>query len=141
MSRFQRLGQLVRANRGRIAIGLLLLVWIYFLGSFGQQAWRANKLQDEVAGQRQSIEQLEQENAELRQELQRMTSTEAYHDYVRGVARRDLGLALPDETVMLLRWQGERPPMKEPTPTPPDDGNEPNWQQWLDLFTGASSDR
>ncbi len=129
-----QISRTLTAHRSRIAIGLLLLIWIYFLGAFGQQAWRAKELNDELASQHAGIEQLEAENSELRDRLQTLRTPGAYEDYVRGIARRDLGMAEQGETVILMRWQGDKPAMKESIAPPDDAVPEANWQRWIDLF-------
>lgn len=123
-------------HRGRIAILMLVLVWGYFVIAFGEQAWRARQLQADVDAQRQEITELARENAQLQSQADRYAS-DAYSDYVQAIARRDLNLANPGETVLLVRWE----------PAPPSDGDavvaepvdvddRPNWQRWLDAFAG-----
>lgn len=122
-------------NRGRIAILMVMLVWLYFLVAFGEQAWRANQLQAEVDAQRTAIQDMQRENAELREEVNRLDSPQ-YREYVESVARRDLNLANPGETVLLVRWEGTSRSAAEPAPTPqPASSEKPNWRQWLDLFS------
>lgn len=128
-------GALTR-HRGRIAILMLVLVWGYFLVAFGEQAWRARELQADVDGQRAAIAELSQENAVLQSQADRYAS-DAYLDYVQSVARRDLNLANPGETVLLVRWEGG--PMQADAPSDAGDpvqDERPNWQRWLDLFAG-----
>lgn len=123
-------------HRGRIAILMLVLVWGYFLVAFGEQAWRARELQANVDAQRTAITELSRENAELQIQADRYAS-DAYTDYAQGIARRDLGLAYPGETVLLVQWEGNAAPA-----TPPDDSlqaqvdERPNWRRWIDLFSG-----
>ncbi len=123
-------------HRGRIAILMLVLVWGYFLVAFGEQAWRARQLQADVDEQRSAIASLARENALLQTQADRYAS-DAYLDYVEGIARRDLNLANPGETVLLVRWDGAQT-QADGAPVPgevvPDE--RPNWQRWLDLFTG-----
>ena len=100
------LASAIGRNRGRIAIALVLAVWLYFVIAFAEQAWRANELQAEVDAQRTAIAEMDRENAELETELDRMSSA-AYYEYVQEIARRELGLANPGETVYLVRWNPE----------------------------------
>lgn len=123
-------------HRGRIAILMLVLVWGYFLVAFGNQAWSARELQADVDAQEAIIADLSQENAHLQEQADRYAS-DAYLDYVQSVARRDMNLANPGETVLLVRWEGEQnqadtlSATEEATPD-----TRSNWQRWLDLFTG-----
>lgn len=123
-------------HRGRIAILMLVLVWGYFLVAFGEQAWRARQLQADVDGQHAAIAELARENAALQTQADRYAS-DAYLDYVEGVARRDLNLANPGETVLLVRWQGDQAEAEAlDIPGAPVADERPNWQRWLDLFSG-----
>lgn len=123
-------------HRGRIAILMLVLVWGYFLVAFGEQAWRARELQADVDAQRAAIAGLARENAELQTQADRYAS-DAYLDYVQGVARRDLNLANPGETVLLVQWDGEPSRAVDVSVTgAPVGDNRPNWRRWLDLFSG-----
>ena len=129
-------GNVLRRHRGRIAILMLVLVWGYFLVAFGEQAWRARQLQAEVESQRESIASLTRENVELQEQADRYAS-DAYDDYVQAVARRDLNLANPDETVLLVRWQQGQAASPEPeVSTSIETDDRPNWQRWLDAFSG-----
>ena len=134
---FESLGTTLYQHRGRIAILMVVLVWGYFLIAFGEQAWRARQLQAEVDAQRDSIATLSRQNANLQDQADRYAS-DAYVDYVEAVARRDLNLANPGETVLLVRWDGQpgvSDTIQEQPVPPPDD--RPNWQRWLDAFSGS----
>jgi cell division protein FtsB len=122
-------------HRGRIAILMLVLVWGYFLIAFGEQAWRARQLQSDVDAQRASIATLSRENADLQAQAD-LYASEGYYDYVQAIARRDLNLANPGETVLLVRWQGEVEPAGATLDQPVLDDERKNWQRWLDAFTG-----
>lgn len=126
---------ILQRNRGRIAILMLVLVWGYFLIAFGEQAWRARQLQADVDAQRASIANLAEQNVRLQAQADRYAS-DAYYSYVQAVARRDLNLANPGETVLLVRWEQDGTqsvPQESPSPTEDD---RPNWQRWLDAFSG-----
>ncbi len=122
----------VSRNRGRLAMAVLLVACIYFLMIFGAQAWRANRLEAELSQQRASIAGIRRENAELATQAEILNSP-AYAGYVERVARRDLGLARPGETVLLV--PREQPSASAPAPTPalePD--TRQNWERWIDAF-------
>ena len=123
-------------NRGRIAILMLVLVWGYFLIAFGEQAWRARQLQEDVDGQRESIAVLARENAQLQTQAD-LYASDAYVDYVQAIARRDLNLANPGETVLLVRWQDHGLPQATEEAVPEEVDERPNWQRWLDAFSGS----
>ncbi len=96
--------QVVSRNQGRLAILVLLFVCCYFIVIFGEQAWRANHLAAEIAQQRASIADIRRENAQLATRAEQMNSP-AYNDYVEQIARRDLWLARPGETVVIVPRQ------------------------------------
>lgn len=135
MTRLELAVATVLRHRGRIAILMLVLVWSYFLVAFGEQAWRARELQAELDRERASIAALARENDQLQAQVDRYAS-DGYLDYVQAIARRDLDLANPGETVLLVRWQDQGiVPTDEEAPVEPDD--RPNWQRWLDAFSGT----
>lgn len=127
----------VERHRGRMAVLLVMAGWLYFTVAFGNQAWRANQLQAQVDGQRAAIAAITNERGEL--ESQRAALSGAGYDaYAQRVARRDLNLANPGETLILVHW--EQPPMTtalvQPSAVAPPPTDEPNWHSWLDLFFG-----
>src|SRR5690349_971134 len=102
--------------RGRIAILFVLCVAVYFLISFGEQAWRAQQLQGQVQAQHAAIAQLDRDNAALRAEQDGLAG-DSWIAYVEARARRDLNLANPGETVVMVRW-GAATDTANPTPEP-----------------------
>lgn len=135
MTRLEPAAATFLRHRGRIAILMLVLVWSYFLVAFGDQAWRARELQAELDQERASIAALARENDQLQAQVDRYAS-DSYLDYVQAIARRDLDLANPGETVLLVRWQDQAiVPQAEEVPVEADD--RPNWQRWLDAFSGT----
>lgn len=126
---------LFERHRGRIAILFVLCVAVYFLLAFGEQAWRAQQLQARVDEQRAAVSALDEENVALRDELATY-ETAAYDSYLQARARRDLNLANPGETVLMIRWQGESAAPASATATAASDDERPNWRRWLDIFAG-----
>lgn len=120
--------------RGRLMIAFVLIVGMYFVLAFGEQAWRARELETSVAERQAEITELENKRDSLEQQIDEY-NTRKYDTYVAQIARRDLSLAYPGETVMLVRWT--EPPSEpaanapDPEPTEPD----PTWQRWLDFLT------
>jgi cell division protein FtsB len=131
---YSRISDWLGPLRGRIMIGFVLIVGMYFVLSFGEQAWRAQELESDVAERKAEISELEQKRESLEQQIITYNSDQ-YDTYVAQIARRDLNLAYPGETVMLVRWneppQGSADYESDPEPDEPS----PNWQKWLDIFT------
>ena len=120
-------------NRNWLAMLFVLCVVIYFMLAFADQAWRARELQAEAAQQRAAIAAIESDNDILRDQVA-IYSSDSYTDYVESRARRDLNLAHPDETVLMVRW-GARVESTEATPaevTAPEP--QPNWERWVETF-------
>lgn len=123
------------AYRGRLTILFVLCVAVYFLIAFGEQTWRAQQLQEQVREQQASIAQLDRDNAALHDEQAGLLGG-AWVAYVQSRARRDLNLANPGETVVMVRW-GAGQDVPSPTATPAAAADEtPNWRKWLDIFSG-----
>jgi cell division protein FtsB len=120
--------------RGRIMIAFVLIVGMYFVLSFGEQAWRARELEDEVAQRQAAITELETKRENIEAQIAEFNS-DKYEPYVAQIARRDLNLAYPGETVMLVRW-GEAPAETQPEESEPEpDEPAPNWKRWVDFVT------
>ena len=117
-------------NQRRVAILVLLLVCVYFIVIFGEQAARANRLEAEIDQQRASIAAIRQENARLAVRAEQMNSP-AYNAYVEQVARRDLGLARPGETVVIVPRQAAVSRATAEPPSEPEVRRQ-NWQLWID---------
>ena len=122
----------IEQYRGRIAILFVLIVAIWFLLAFAEQAWRARELQAEVEQQRAAIAAIDADNRAHQQQLD-TNGTDAWLDYVQARARRDLNLANPGETVLMVRW-GPRPAGNEQQAPPVEASDPPNWRRWLDVF-------
>ncbi len=126
---------LFNQQRNRIAILLVLFIGVYFMVAFAEQAWRARQLQAEEASLGGAIAKIESDNRALRAELDSY-SAGAYTAYVEARARRDLNLANPGETVLLVHWQNPPPPSAAQPAAPKKPADEPNWRRWLDIFAG-----
>lgn len=131
----ERLSRLAQQNRSLIAILFVLAVVIYFMVAFADQAWRARQLQAEAAQQHAAIASIQRENDALRRQIEAYSS-DAYIDYVQSRARRDLNLANPGETLLLIRWatRVEAPAAAFEAQQEPQ--GQPNWRQWVDAFSG-----
>ena len=127
---------LFRAFRGRLIIVAALLVGLYFVVGFGGQAWKARQLHAQVAQQQAIVAKLQGQQVALQQKVQEDASPKYLAD-IEVEARRDLSLAHPGETVLLVHWDGAQPAapaVATPTPAPPTTASRPNWRKWLDLF-------
>ncbi|MEZ4523953.1 MAG: septum formation initiator family protein [Thermomicrobiales bacterium] len=131
-SALQPVQSFLSRNQRRLALAVLLLVCIYFLVIFGEQAWRANRLEAELAQQRASIADIRRENEELAGRAELMNSP-AYSSYVEQIARRDLALARPGETVVIVPRQSADP-VPETVPEPVQRTTRQNWQLWIDAI-------
>lgn len=121
-------------HRSRLVILFVLAVVIWFLLAFAEQAWRARQLQAEAAQQRVAIATIAERNAELQAQLDAY-GTDVWLDYAQSRARRDLNLANPGETVLMVRWgQSASPDSTEPAPAAVE-SNSPNWRTWVDVFS------
>lgn len=131
------LATLIDRHRGRVAVLLVIAAGLYFTIAFGNQAWRANQLQAQVDGQRAAIAAITGERSDLEAQ-QAALSGDAYDGYAQRVARRDLNLANPGETLILVHWESPPPSTRTnqteaaPSPAP----EQPNWRSWLDIFSG-----
>ncbi len=134
-SLFLEIGATVARMRGRLVIAVVLLIGAYFVVAFGEQAWKARQLEGEVAERQAAVDQMQEQNAALKSQLQEYSS-DKYLSYVESAARRDLNLSRPGETVLLVRWQNSASPTPAPQPsavaTPPE--KRANWSKWLSLF-------
>ncbi len=134
-SLFVEIGATLTRMRGRLVIAVVLLIGAYFLVAFGEQAWKARQLDGEVAERQAAVDQMQAQNAALKNQLQEYSS-DKYLSYVESAARRDLNLSRPGETVLLVRWQNSASPTPSPQPStvaaPP--VKQTNWSKWLSLF-------
>jgi len=126
--------QFFERHRSRIAILFVLIVVTWFLLAFAEQAWRARQLQAEASQQRSAIAAIEADNTELQEQLA-VYQTDAWLDYAQSRARRDLNLANPGETVLMVRWGPRQPGIATEQSEPTADPDPSNWRKWVDVFT------
>jgi cell division protein FtsB len=125
--------------RGRLMIAFVLIVGMYFVLAFGEQAWRGRELEEEVAQRQAEVAELQAKRDSLQEQVSEYGS-EQYITYVEQVARRDLNLAYPGETLMLIRWTPAPDDPAGDTVEPEKTGPEPNWRRWFE-FLGAADVR
>ena len=127
---------LVDRHRGRIAVLLIMAGCVYFTIAFGNQAWRANQLQAQVDAQRAAIARTQDDRADLETQ-QAALSGDGYNRYAQRIARRDLNLANPGETLILVHWEhGASPLVSAPGDAVPASRDSANWRNWLHAFFG-----
>ena len=120
--------------RGRLVVAMVLVVGLYFVVAFGNQAWKARQLSAQVAARQAVVDKMQAENQSLQRQVQNDASNQYLSD-VEAIARRDLNLSRPGETVLLVRWHDTATPV--PTaPAKPAHSQipQPNWRKWLNLF-------
>ncbi len=115
-------------------VAFVLIVGMYFVLSFGEQAWRARELEETVAQRQAEIAELETKRDNLAAQIEAY-NTEQYTTYVEQVARRDLNLAYPGETVMLVRWNPAEEAPPQPETEPESEPSPANWERWLTFLT------
>ncbi len=118
--------------RSVLLAGLGVAIALYFVVAFGQQAWRARELEAQVAEQRRALAAIVAERDARAQELSELEGTH-YRAYVEQAARRELNLAYPGETVLLVHWRASSSPVVTPTPVPTPTLR-PNWLRWLEIL-------
>lgn len=129
----------IAQHRGRIALGVLLLVSIYFLAAFGEQSLRIRELQAQSADLEAGNALVRADNDALAQKLAQWDAG-GYLPYIEGRARRDLLLARPDEQVIAVRWHEPAVLTLPEQVTLPQYDAEPNWRRWLHVLTGQDTD-
>jgi len=119
--------------RSQLLALLAFGITLYFVVAFGQQAWKARQLEAQVTARRQVLATLQQEHDQLATELERFVTGD-YRTYVEHTARRELNLAYPGETVVIVRWQAAPTPVLEAPPSASQPADRPNWRRWLELL-------
>jgi cell division protein FtsB len=126
-------------------LGLAATVLIAFVAGVVEQRWKEEALRAQVEAGAAEVRASEARNGELRRQLA-ASDPDAYRAYVEDVARRQLNLGYPDETVVLVSWndpppganQGTTTPTAAPAAAPSESHARPatNWQRWWRFLTG-----
>lgn len=87
---------------------LLCAVFIYICGSFGHQFYRINNIDQEIQSYLQVKKELLQEQEHLKAEIALLENK----SYIERIAREDLGLIKPGETLLVPGEQGNMPEVK-----------------------------
>ena len=100
-----RAQRLLRPAGTAIAVGLALLItWHVINGRHGLSVWQQKRAEDRAL--QREIKNLEQENAGMRQQIQRLQSDP---DAIEREAREKLHYAKPGEVIYPLPQQDQRP--------------------------------
>lgn len=121
-------------NRGRLVIVVVIVIGLYFIVAFGQQAWRARALESRVSEQQSELATMRSNKDKLQDQLDLYQSSQ-YQNYVQQIARRDLNLSQPGDTVIIPHFTAVPAPAATSTTHQSDTKAPPsNWRHWLDLF-------
>lgn len=124
-----------------LGAGLTGLVLLLFVGGLAEQRWKEEALHDQVTRQQELVAATEARNAELRDRLSEV-NPDAYRTAIEATARRQLGLAYPNETIVLVNWitpaqgAGAQATPQAAGPAVPFPPHVPNWTRWLHFFQG-----
>jgi cell division protein DivIC len=88
-------------ERRRINIMLLAILMLYVLFMYGSGVWRIITINRQIGRINQEIQSWEDRNNDLEREIARLETA----DYVEQVARKELGLVQPKETVFLVTME------------------------------------
>jgi len=91
-----------RRLTGTVSFFLFLFLLGYLAVSFSTQFVRLQILRRDIAEMRAQVAELQQRNAAIRKELEKLQS----RDYIEQVAREKLGLVKPGETTIVPQGSG-----------------------------------
>jgi cell division protein FtsL len=80
---------------------LLAILMLYVLFMYGSGVWRIITINRQIGRINQEIQSWEDRNNDLEREIARLETA----DYVEQVARKELGLVQPKETVFLVTME------------------------------------
>ena len=122
----------------RLLIFMLIGLCILFVISYASRRIENSRVQAEVIAMDSDIAQSQRNQAELEAQLE-FVESDAYVDQV---ARNELGLAKPGDSVIIVLPAIENPSAEQDVEdanslaTAPQASTDlPNWRQWLQLFT------
>ena len=82
-----------------IIIVLFINIVVVFIG----QQERLNQLNDDIAKREMTIEEINRDNLELREEAELMGSSEYRYEYIEKMAREKMKMVKPGETIYIDR--------------------------------------
>jgi cell division protein FtsB len=124
----------------RLFTAILIIAAIIFVAIFVIQSIRIRDMQSQYDHKKAEFALIEERNQRLKEHLDFLNSP-GYMLFVEKVAREKLGLAKPDETVILPVYTepttapatGQNQPKPQ---APPPQQTKPAWQAWLGFFFG-----
>ncbi len=118
----------------RLMAWALALFAIYQLVRFGGKVLQSDQINAQIAEQQTAVARLADEQAQLQGRLDFARSDGA----IERIAREQLDLVRPEDTVLHIMTVEPEPPTPPPTPppfTPTPTPVEPNWQGWWQAFS------
>jgi cell division protein FtsB len=97
------------AGTGIAVVLALLVTWHVIYGKHGLSVWQQKRAEDHAL--QQEIKDLQQENAQMRQQIERMNSDP---DAIEREAREKLHYAKPGEVIVTLPDQSQAQPQTPP---------------------------
>ncbi len=128
----------------KVIILVLVVAVIGFIGLFVSQSFRIKEVQTQYENAQAGLQRIEDRNAKLKEHLDFYQNSPGYMLYVEKVARESLGMAKPNETVILpitdnngtlQSSQFSAPTIVNNAPAPAP-AHKANWQNWLGFFFG-----
>ena len=116
---------MVKGTRNKLLTWFLFFLCVVLAFNFVRSWWQRRERGDIIQKSQLKLEQMKQEQENLKRELARVESFE----YIEKQARDKLNMGRVGEAVMIL------PPITPkvyPTPTPIDQSS--NWEKWLRVF-------
>lgn len=128
----------------RVILLVLMVAVIGFIGLFISQSFRIREVQSQYETNLADLQRIQDRNNKLQEHLDFYDKSGGYMLYVEKVARESLGMAKPNETVILPITDNNGTLGKTDVPiahpndasksTPPT--HKSNWQNWLGFFFG-----
>ncbi|WP_333871425.1 septum formation initiator family protein [Desulforamulus putei] len=102
-----------RSGRSKLVLILSVVVVAYVVFSLGNQFKKLQAMQSNMESLQSQVQELKSRNAALREEIKQIKSD----SYVEQVAREQLGLVKPGET-LVVQAQSQQENYKKPQPVP-----------------------
>lgn len=140
MVRLNSLKSGARWLTARLFTSLLIVAALIFVVMFIAQSFHIREMQAQFDQKKAEFALVQDRNLKLKQHLEFLNSP-GYMLFVEKVAREKLGLAKPDETVILPVYPAGSPmrgvEQASVTAQPNQNQNKPIWQAWFNFFFGS----
>ncbi|NWJ48597.1 MAG: septum formation initiator family protein [Chloroflexi bacterium] len=139
-----RLSALVAKLSSRLIIIVLVVAAVAFVAIYIGQSFRIREMREQSDQKKAELALYEDRNTQLKQQLEFLQGP-GYMLYVELVARQALGLARPDETVILPVQQGvngvairpgQAPAGQKAPTTTLEQKSKTGWDSWWSFFFG-----